>query len=56
MFIVSKRSNLASQVLTEVHSPIVKEIEMDRVSTVLSLAKQWVTFPDDKSVVRIMGN
>jgi hypothetical protein len=51
MSVISKRSNLVSQVLTEVHSPIVKDIEIDRVPIILGSAKRWITFPDDKSVV-----
>jgi len=48
--IASKRTNLVSQVLTEVHIPIMKDIE-PQISVILSSAKRWITFPGDKSVV-----
>ncbi|RLU27110.1 hypothetical protein DMN91_000909 [Ooceraea biroi] len=47
---VPRRINIASQVLTEQHSPIVKAIEIRRAPTYLSTSERWITFPDDKSI------
>ncbi|KAG5345241.1 DYH1 protein, partial [Acromyrmex charruanus] len=46
----SRRTNLASQILTEQYSPIVKGLKVQRTQIFLGAAKRWITFPEDKSI------
>lgn len=48
----SRRTNLIWQIRTEHHSPIVKNIKIQETHTYLGAAGRWVTFPEDKSIVR----
>ncbi|XP_012056092.1 PREDICTED: dynein heavy chain 1, axonemal-like [Atta cephalotes] len=47
---VSRRTNLASQILTEQYSPIVEGLKVKRTQIFLGAAERWITFPEDKSI------
>ncbi|XP_018365084.1 PREDICTED: dynein heavy chain 1, axonemal-like [Trachymyrmex cornetzi] len=46
----SRRTNLASQILTEQYSPIVEGLKVQRTQIFLGAAERWITFPEDKSI------
>lgn len=51
-FTAPRRTNLTWQILTEQHSPIVKGLKIQKTQTFLAATERWMTFPEDKSIVR----
>lgn len=47
-----RQTNLTWQILTERHSPVVKGLKIQKPQTFLGAAERWMTFPEDKSIVR----
>lgn len=48
----SRKTKLMWQIRTEHHSPIVKNIKIQKTHTYLGAAERWITLPEDKSIVR----